>query len=512
MSLLLDALKEAEARKREAAPAPAVAANTAATAARAAEMLEPSFESDGALALAEDYVPPSTPAPGLPPGGRSGSSTPLAPPEPFLQVSPAASAPAGAARPSSHASSATLTPAAADALLSSRPAQPTGPAAATGATAAPAAVAPPPAATTAPAATPAAATAAASLPRGALPAAMRATAASGAPRSPMRGLLFAAAGLALLLLAFVAYDQFVDVPTAPPPALPPQSVGAAPGAALDAPSAGATAASTGSLDMPVDGTPGRATAGAEFVVRAGDGVRDAAGSRAEAAPRRVPSREAPRAAPAADRAGAPGAPATASTPGLQISVTREPAPLEAAWAALQSGSLARAETLYRGVLESEPGQVDAQLGLAVIAQARGDDAAARRGFARVLESVPDHPRAWAGLAELSSEGEAGTIESRLRQLLADRPSAPLHFALGNLLARQQRWSDAQAEYFAAASLEPLAADYAFNVAVALERLDKPAAALPWYDKALAQAARGRAVRFDAAAVRARVSQLRAAPP
>jgi hypothetical protein len=69
------------------------------------------------------------------------------------------------------------------------------------------------------------------------------------------------------------------------------------------------------------------------------------------------------------------------------------------------------------VLASEQGQVDAQLGLAVIAHARG-------------------------------------IESRLRQLLANRQSGPLHFALGNLLAQQERWSDAQQEYFAAATLAP----------------------------------------------------------
>jgi uncharacterized protein HemY len=130
----------------------------------------------------------------------------------------------------------------------------------------------------------------------------------------------------------------------------------------------------------------------------------------------------------------------------------------------------------------------------------------------VLESAPEHPRAWAGLAELAGEDDAGGIESRLRQLLADRPSGPLHFALGNVLARQERWSDAQQQYFAAATLAPDAPDYAYNVAVALERIGKPAAAIPWYSRALQQAANGRAVRFDALAARARLDQLQAAPP
>lgn len=518
MSLLLDALKEAEARKREAAPAvntttaaPQVAAtrasSTPVSAALAVDVLEASFESDGSLALAEDYVPPSAPAPGLPPGGRSGSSTPLAPPEPFHPDSSSTAAAAGSR--SSASTAAPLTPAAADALLSSRGPRPASSPPAASAT--PVMPAPPatPTATTTPTSP---APTAAPPPRAVASPAARPAAASGAPGSPLRWLIVAAACLALLLAGLAVYDRSVDVPPSSPPALPPQPAAAAPFAVADPASLDAVPPNTSARELPADAARSRGAASADYVVRADAGARPPAGPRAEASPRRSASGDAPRGGSADDRGVPREASPTPPKQAVQISVSREPAPLEAAWAALQSGALARAETLYRGVLDSEPGQVDAQLGLAVIAQVRGDDAAARRGFARVLESVPDHPRAWAGLAELASEADAGTIESRLRQLLADRASAPLHFALGNLLARQQRWSDAQGEYFAAASLEPQAADYAFNVAVALERLDKPAAALPWYDKALAMAARGRAVRFDTAAVRARVSQLRAAPP
>jgi len=233
-------------------------------------------------------------------------------------------------------------------------------------------------------------------------------------------------------------------------------------------------------------------------------------TRAQAGGREAPTM-APEAGMAAGSRVAGGAPA-ADGSAVRIAISREEAPLQAAWNALQAGDVARAETLYRRVLEDEPGQVDAQLALAVIAQSRGDDESARRGYRRVLESVPDHPRAWGGLAELAGEGEAGAVESRLRQLLGAQPSAPLHFALGNLLARQQRWDDAQVEYFAAASLAPQAPDYAFNVAVALERIGKAPAALSWYNRSLELVARGRAARFDAAAVRARVAQLQAASP
>lgn len=210
------------------------------------------------------------------------------------------------------------------------------------------------------------------------------------------------------------------------------------------------------------------------------------------------------------------APAAAAAPPAasaeRLSISREPAPLAAAWGALQRGDVEQAEQLYRRVLDGEPGQVDAELGLAVIAHARADDEIARRGYRRVLESVPDHPRAWAGLAELVGDGELGQIESRLRQLLADRASAPLHFALGNVLARQQRWDDAQLEYFAAASLDSRSADYAFNVAVALERIGKAGAALPWYRRAVALASAGRAARFDPDVIRDRISTLETVQP
>jgi uncharacterized protein HemY len=46
-------------------------------------------------------------------------------------------------------------------------------------------------------------------------------------------------------------------------------------------------------------------------------------------------------------------------------------------------------------------------------------------------------------------------ESRLKNLLREqRDSAALHFALGNVHARQNRWSEAQQAFFKAFSAEP----------------------------------------------------------
>jgi tetratricopeptide (TPR) repeat protein len=197
----------------------------------------------------------------------------------------------------------------------------------------------------------------------------------------------------------------------------------------------------------------------------------------------------------------------APTAGQPLRIARRGDPLAEAYAAVHAGELDRARELYASVLTRQPGQPDAELGLAVIAHAQGQDREAMRGYQRVLESIPDQPRAWAGLAELAGASEASALESRLRQLLAARPAAPLHFALGNLLARQQRWSDAQVEFFEAAALAPQVADYAFNLAVSLDRLGKSSAAASYYDRALELAGERGAAGFDVDAARARRAAL-----
>jgi len=92
-------------------------------------------------------------------------------------------------------------------------------------------------------------------------------------------------------------------------------------------------------------------------------------------------------------------------------------------------------------------------------------------------------------------------------LLRQQPQAAhLHFALGNLYAAQQRWPLAQQQYFEAFRLSPDNPDYAFNLAVALDRLGEEREALAFYRKALDLNHRGLA-RFDSLAARARIQAL-----
>ena len=98
-------------------------------------------------------------------------------------------------------------------------------------------------------------------------------------------------------------------------------------------------------------------------------------------------------------------------------------------------------------------------------------------------------------------------ESRVKSMIADNPGAHvLNFTLGNQLAQQGRWPEAQQEYFKAFSAEPENADFAYNLAVSLDHLRQPKLALEYYRRALSLA-QTRGASFDLNAAQARVAQL-----
>lgn len=200
--------------------------------------------------------------------------------------------------------------------------------------------------------------------------------------------------------------------------------------------------------------------------------------------------------------------AAAPAPIVRRSEPIEP-PLAQAYAAWRAGRLEDAEQLYRQALDIDARQPDAALGLAAIAEARGQRDEAAAHYRRVLELEPDHPVALAALAELAAGGDAAAQESVLRHALARRPdAAALHTALGRLLAAQQRWSEAYQAFASAWQLQPSSAERAYDLAVALDRLRKPAAAARMYAQALALAAPG--VGFDVDGARERLAALQAA--
>ena len=181
--------------------------------------------------------------------------------------------------------------------------------------------------------------------------------------------------------------------------------------------------------------------------------------------------------------------------------------VERAFESYQRGDLAGARDAYLQVLQREPLNRDALLGMAAIdVRSRSFDAAGAR-YIKLLELDPRDVDAQTGLMALRGQVDPAQSESRLKTLIATNPdSAQLHFALGNLYAQQARWADAQAAFFKAYSGDSENADFAYNLAVSLDQLRQKSPALQYYQRAIALAA-NRPVSFEPAQVTIRIQEL-----
>jgi len=182
--------------------------------------------------------------------------------------------------------------------------------------------------------------------------------------------------------------------------------------------------------------------------------------------------------------------------------------LQDAYAAFTAGDTATAQRQYQQVQQQDPNNRDALLGLAAVALRQHQPALAVSQYLRLLELDPNDSEAASGLIGLS-HGDPEQSESRLKAILQHNPSAaPVLFTLGNLYAQQGRWTDAQDSYFRAWSSDPSNADYAFNLAVGLDRLNQPKLAIGYYQRALALATNNPGT-FDHGAARRRLHELSA---
>lgn len=181
--------------------------------------------------------------------------------------------------------------------------------------------------------------------------------------------------------------------------------------------------------------------------------------------------------------------------------------LQAGYSALRAGDVDAAGHAYAHALELAPDNRDALLGVASVAERRGNVDRAVSFYRRVLRDYPHDEYARAALAGLEGTRQPRRSETELKNLLRERPdSHALHFALGNVHAAESRWSEAQRAWFEAHRLDPNNPDYAYNLAVALDHLGQFDAARTYYRKALAGSDDGGAG-FPIAAVRRRLEQL-----
>jgi Flp pilus assembly protein TadD len=183
--------------------------------------------------------------------------------------------------------------------------------------------------------------------------------------------------------------------------------------------------------------------------------------------------------------------------------------LTKAYEAFETGNNGRAKKLYESVIARDPNNANALLGLGAIAMRSGDVGRATRIYAMLLSLNPRDPVARAALIDLNQNVPPVEGESHVKKLLIREPEQPfLYFTLGNLYARQARWPEAQQAYFDAYRRDSANADYAFNLAVSLDQMGQPAAALRYYRRAL-ELARGGNANFESQTVLRRISLISA---
>jgi tetratricopeptide (TPR) repeat protein len=182
--------------------------------------------------------------------------------------------------------------------------------------------------------------------------------------------------------------------------------------------------------------------------------------------------------------------------------------VDAGYQAYMKGDLGASRSAYQQALAEDPANRDAILGMAALDVRAGRLETAEAAYLRLLQADPRDAQAQAALISVrSGRVDPLAAESRVKSMLAADPGAHvLNFALGNQLAQQGRWAEAQQEYFKAAAAEPENADFAYNLAVSLDHLRQPRLAREYYSRAI-QLAEKRGASFDLAAARARLAQI-----
>jgi len=159
--------------------------------------------------------------------------------------------------------------------------------------------------------------------------------------------------------------------------------------------------------------------------------------------------------------------------------------LNAAYDAYVRGDYAAAASAYATVLEQQPERRDALLGMAALKLRDGDVAAAHRMYREVLQRDPGNATAQAALFSLESGAADNVSEAKLKLLLDEGVDGGyIYFSLGNLYARKQRWPDAQQAYFEALRYHPANPDYNYNLAVSLDRIGQRDTAAKYYAAAV----------------------------
>ena len=154
-------------------------------------------------------------------------------------------------------------------------------------------------------------------------------------------------------------------------------------------------------------------------------------------------------------------------------------------ASYDRGDFEASENGFRTVLASYPKHVNAMIGLAKVHSSRGNVRIALNTLLRASDLQPSNPLVISELVALQTDsGQQLLSEKRLSGMLGstnDRSvEARLHFLLGSIYARQERWFEAREVFSYAHQAERGNPDYAYNLAVVHDFLNDSEEAIRMY--------------------------------
>lgn len=188
-------------------------------------------------------------------------------------------------------------------------------------------------------------------------------------------------------------------------------------------------------------------------------------------------------------------------------ITEKDQLLREAYAAYQRGDDKAALVKYNAALDLDPGNRNALLARAAIYVHNNRIGDAIRDYQSLLIVDPKDSLAMSSMIAIANYSPAQS-ESQLKLMIRDEPNSPyLNFALGNIFGAQNRWHEAQGQYFVALENNPGDPNYAYNLAVSLEHISRPKVAIAYYEKALSNYNNGLAT-FNRDIVDARLEMLK----
>lgn len=177
---------------------------------------------------------------------------------------------------------------------------------------------------------------------------------------------------------------------------------------------------------------------------------------------------------------------------------------------LRQGHYTQAQASYAQALQRLPYQRDALLGMAYVQHAQRQTEQAISTLRQLLELYPEDSQGISALY-LMSGGDPVAEETRFKQLieLSAQP-APLLYAIGVLYFEQSRFGEAERAFARACAINPQNADYAFNWALTLDRLNRDDESARQYSVALNLASQSNAA-FNREQVHLRLRALTTQP-